>query len=185
MTLLAAAPCYELLFVGRPVLVAVLGAGAISGRGGLRVLTSHADLASRLYKMEVTSKTAESLCFLMSRKQDLALEGSVTICHFYTIRPGWVLTEVLRRVLRFKNILRWPYSVVAASFVAIGARILVGCGGMGVRDEEVEPLTQQLRGRPVSLWTARQILLDPLEAKAKPQNMFFSFLNNSHSSFSL
>lgn len=82
----------------------------------------------------------------MSRKQDLELEGSVTICHFDTIRPGFVLTEILRRVLRFKNILRWPCSVVAASIVAIGARKLVGCGGMGVRGGEVEPPTQQFSG---------------------------------------
>lgn len=134
-TLLWAAVCREAR-VGGSGLVAVSGAGC--GRVGLRVLTGHADLASRLYKMEVISKTAVSLCFLVSRKQDLALEGSVTICHFYTIRPGWVLTEVLRRVLRFKNILRWPCSVVAANIVAIGARILVGCGGMGVRGGEVE-----------------------------------------------
>lgn len=74
----------------------------------------------------------------------------------------------------------------------------MGCDGMGVRGGEGEPPTQQVSGGPptrgLSLfgqswpstgWAARLILLDPLEAKAKPQNMFFLFLNISHCSFSL
>lgn len=42
------------------------GGGAVSGRVGLRVLTGHGSLASRLYKMGITSKTTASFCFLVS-----------------------------------------------------------------------------------------------------------------------
>lgn len=69
MTLLAASTCCGLLCAGGPVLVAQgwwQCSGSVSGTVGLRVLTGHASLASRLYKMGVTSKTTASFCFLVA-----------------------------------------------------------------------------------------------------------------------
>lgn len=61
LSVLGPPPCCGLLSARRPFLVAQ---GTISGRAGLRILTSHASLASRLHKVEVAPKTIASFCFL-------------------------------------------------------------------------------------------------------------------------